>query len=108
MAGGVHDVVGGPQNGVAVSLGGGIEREKEALLAASAGAAVAVDVGLNPPVLASDVAQELEVQLVVCLLEHISIGSLHRTFSTTRHPINHAASFSMINTIQYDTIKEAH
>lgn len=55
---------------------GGIEPEIVSLLSPSAGAAIAVHVGLESPRLSSDVSEELEVQLVVCLRERVPVCSL--------------------------------
>ena len=72
---------GGPGEGVRVRGGGGVEGEEVALLAAAPGAAVAVHVGLDVPCVASPVAQQLEVQLVVLPREHVAIGQLHALYS---------------------------
>ncbi len=62
------DVVGVPEDGVVVEVGGGVEPEVEAHLAADDAAvagAADVDVGLEGVGLAGDGAQELHVDLVV-------------------------------------------
>lgn len=59
---------------------GGIEGDEVALLPAAGGAAIAVDIGLDPPVFPSHVAQELKVQLVVCVGKYVAIGCL-RSFN---------------------------
>jgi hypothetical protein len=73
---GSHDALAGPEDGVVMEVVGGVEGEVVALLPAGVRAAVAVDVGLHPPLAAADVAQELEVQLVVRLLVHVAVRQL--------------------------------
>ena len=76
---------GSPEDGVAVGLEGGVEGEEVALLAAVGSAAVAVDIGLHPPLPAPPAAQELEVQLVVRLLVHIPIRQLQQQKDTFKN-----------------------
>lgn len=52
----IHDAGGGPQDGVAVGLPGWVKGENVALLSASVGAPIAIDIGLNSPLLASNAA----------------------------------------------------
>jgi hypothetical protein len=55
----------------------GVEPEAVALLPSGRRAAVAVHVGLHPPLPPAHVPQELEVQLVVRPLEHVPVRHLH-------------------------------
>ena len=59
----LHDVLGVPEDGVGVEVGGGVEPEVDALLPVAH--AVDVQVRLHQVRLAGHVAQELEVELVV-------------------------------------------
>jgi hypothetical protein len=74
----LHDPVAAPEDGVAVEILRGVEPEAVALLPAGRRAAVAVHVGLHPPLPAPHVPQELEVQLVVRPLVHVPVRHLHR------------------------------
>jgi len=75
-----HDVVGGPEDAVAMEGPGGIEPERVPLLPPSARAPVPVHVRLESPFLALNVPQELYVQLVVGLLEYVTIRRLRHVF----------------------------
>jgi hypothetical protein len=70
------DHAGGPEDGEAVRLQGRVEGHQVPLLAATVGAAVAVHVRLQPPLVPPPVAKELEVKLVVVLLEDVAVGQL--------------------------------
>ena len=59
-----------------MGLEGGVEGEEVPLLAAAGGAAVAVDVGLHAPLVATAVAQKLEVHLVVVAREYVRVRQL--------------------------------
>jgi hypothetical protein len=73
----IHDALLCPKDGVVVEFVGGVEGQVVALLPSGVGAAVAVDVGLHPPLASPHVAQELEVQLVVRLLVDVPVRQLH-------------------------------
>lgn len=55
---------------------GRIEPEAISLFPADAGASIAIDISLNPPIFSPNVTQELEINLIVVLLEHIAIRHL--------------------------------
>lgn len=71
-----EDGRGGPGHGVGVRPEGGVKGEEVPLLAPAGGAAVAVDVGLDAPLVAPPVAQQLEVHLVVVAREHVRVRQL--------------------------------
>lgn len=70
---GLHNIGGSPKDAVTMKLLGGIKPEKVPLLPPPAGAAIAVNIRLNTPLFPPDIAQELEIELVVGLLKYIPI-----------------------------------
>lgn len=70
---GLHDIRGSPKDAITMKLLGGIKPEKVPLLPPPAGAAIAVNICLNTPFLPPDIAQKLEVELVMGLLKYIPI-----------------------------------
>ena len=54
----------------------GIKPEAVPLFSAYAGAAIAINVCLYPPIFASYVTQELEVNFIMVLLEYVTIWHL--------------------------------
>lgn len=59
-----------------MKLRGGIEPKHISLFPSSAHTSVAIHVCLHLPCLPFHISQKLEIQLVVSLLEHISVGHL--------------------------------
>lgn len=55
---------------------GRIKPEAMSLFPAYAGASIAIDISLNPPIFSPNVTQELKINLIVVFLEHIAIGHL--------------------------------
>jgi hypothetical protein len=51
----------------------GIEPEAVSLFSAGTSAAIAINVCLDPPIFASYVTQELEVNFIMVLLEYVTI-----------------------------------
>lgn len=66
----------GPENTVLVEIVGGIEPEIISLFSADADASIPVNIGLHPPIFASDVSQEFEIDFVMTFLEYIAIWHL--------------------------------
>jgi hypothetical protein len=87
---------GGPGDGVGVRAESGVEGEEVALLAAAGGAAVAVDVGLDAPLVAPPVAQQLEVHLVVVAGEHVGVRQLHASTFIQTHKLTKARTHSLV------------
>lgn len=54
----------------------GIKPQAISLLPAPAGASIAINISLNPPVFAPNVPQELKVNLIMVLLEHLGVRHL--------------------------------
>lgn len=69
----LHDLRISPENAVLMEIVRGIEPETVSLFSAYASASIAINIGLNPPVFASDVTQELKIDFIVVLLKHITI-----------------------------------
>lgn len=57
----LHDLIISPQNTVLMEIFRRIEPEVVSFFPAHVGASVAINIGLNPPIFASDVTQELKV-----------------------------------------------
>lgn len=66
-----------PENTVLMEIIRRIEPEIVSFFSAYACASIAINVGLNPPVSASDVTQELKINLIMVPLEHITIWHLY-------------------------------
>lgn len=65
---------------------GRVEPHQIPLFPSSARASIAVHVCLHPPWLPLYVSKEFKIQLVVCLLKHVSIRSLQQKEKTTNTP----------------------
>lgn len=75
----LQDVLRGPDDGVGVEVGGGVEPEVELLLFAAG--AIGEDVGVQRVRLPGDVAEELQVHLIVDIplpFRH-ELHGIHRT-----------------------------
>jgi hypothetical protein len=61
----------------------GIKPEIVSLFSANASASITINIGLNPPIFASDVTQELKIDFIVLLLKHITIWHLQTYYEKT-------------------------
>lgn len=68
-----HDLGSSPENAVPMEIIRRIKPEAISFFSAYAGAAIAINICLYPPIFASYVAQELEVNLIMVVLEHVTI-----------------------------------
>ena len=75
---GSHDVLGRPENAISMELLAWIEPKPIPLFPSTACAPISVHVRLKPPWLPFYVPQELKVQFIVRLLEHVSIRCLQQ------------------------------
>ena len=62
-----------PENAVLMKIIRGIKPEAVSLFSAYAGAAIAINVCLYPPIFPSYVTQELKVNFIMVLLEYVTI-----------------------------------
>lgn len=67
-----------PKDGVVMEIFGWVEPEVTSLLPSNSSAPISIDIGLNPPLSASYIPQELEVQLIMGLLKHIAVRHLQQ------------------------------
>ena len=74
----LHDMRIGPENAILMEIIRGIEPEAVSLFSAGTSAAIAINVCLDPPIFASYVTQELEVNFIMVLLEYVTIRHLLR------------------------------
>lgn len=68
-----HDLRISPGNTVLMEIICGIKPETISFLPANIGTTIAINVCLNPPVFASNVPQELEVDFIMVILIHVTV-----------------------------------
>ena len=69
----LHDPVLCPEDAILMEIFRGVKPEAISLFSANTCASIAINIGLNSPVFASDVPQKLEVQFIMGLLIHVPI-----------------------------------
>ena len=72
----LHDLRISPENAVLMVIFCGVEPEIVSLFSANVGTSIAINIGLNPPIFASDVTQKLKIDFIMVLLKHITIRHL--------------------------------
>ena len=73
VLGHLRDLVLSPEDTVVMEIFRGVKPEAISLFSANTCASIAINIGLNSPVFASDVPQKLEVQFIMGLLIHVPI-----------------------------------
>lgn len=69
----LHDTRICPENTVLMEILSRIKPETISFLSANAGASIAINIGLNPPIFASNVSQKLKIYFIMVLLIHVTI-----------------------------------
>lgn len=72
----LHDLGISPENTVLMEIIRRIKPEIVSLFSADAGASIAINISLNPPIFASNITQELKVYFIMILLKHVTIWHL--------------------------------
>ena len=68
-----HDLRVCPDNSVLMEIICRVKPQTISFLSANVGATIAINIGLNPPVFASNVPQKLKVDFIMVILEHVTI-----------------------------------
>lgn len=72
----LHDLGISPENTVLMEIIRRIKPEIVSLFSSDAGASIAINISLNPPIFASNITQELKVYFIMILLKHVTIWHL--------------------------------
>ena len=84
----LHDERLSPENGVFMEIFRWVKPEPISFFPAYVCASIPINIGLNPPIFASYIPQELKIYLVVVLRKHVSIWHLKTITNLTQSKLN--------------------